>query len=150
MCDPQDFEGLASENAELRQQLTHLRFDFNTMKQDLESLKIQVYANSQSPAFGTLASVNGALTNGLLENGFAISNPQRPASSPQPLMDHRLGPETVLSQPRQHQFGAFSVLNAAPKREMKEGFVIIGGHDGSWLSSCCTYIPGEGFHLPQG
>ena len=137
----QDITALAAENADLRQQLASLRLDFNILRQDVETIRHQVFL-PDGPSFGSLPSINGALNGGftassmsMMDNGHtALSLPIASSQSSQQQQ------QPTIEQ--QHHFGAFPV-QPVEMRPPKEGMVLIGGHDGKWLTSCSTFTPGD-------
>ena len=134
-----DVAGLVAENAALQQQLSNLRSDFDLLRQDLEAVKQRLFMNEPT-AFGSMPSINGGLLHDLplRENGHHTSPQAPPPANPQSSFHgaSRAAPQV------QHRFGAFG-LPFESGHPSSEGMVVIGGHDGEWLSSCHTFTPGE-------
>ena len=122
---------LAVANIALQRQLTALQGKYETLHQDLEAVK-QRLAAMEPPTFGSMPmSAHDGLSTSLplLGNGHAAA----------PLLS--FNPQGLPGE--QHQFGAFaSPFPAQVRHASDEGLVIVGGHNGDWLSTCCTYFPG--------
>ena len=154
---------LASQ-ATMRQDLEAIRAqisDQGVMRQDLESLRAQLATPpAPAPTFGSMqppertasffsrfAAPNGSMPeqHGMpvpvpipaLPNGHAPRSPAPPMNA----LEHFM-PPTNFEQPSQLQQQPSGAASHASNRQ-QHGFVIVGGHDGSWLSTCQSCIAGK-------
>lgn len=126
---------LAAENAALQEALVNLRSDFERVCKDVEAIKQRLFM-SDAPLFGSgPPPASGLDVNGgpPLANGLHTSH--KPAELPQT--------SSHASKPRlQPHFGGNGLQFGVLGGHDEEGIVVVGGHDGKWLSTCSTYFPG--------